>query len=123
MTHWRALAYVTTVDTWFQARIDAAFVAPLHHHPRLGLPALAGWQRILMCVRRMHLGREHFTCIQEFQQQRESVTWLAWSSQSLSTHGRPKADIDRLVRIRRGYIGLCFFGGALTPAALDSRQA
>ena len=57
---------------WLQARIDAAFWPRLQHHPCFGLPGLARWQQVRVRVRGMHLDREHFTCIEKLQQQRES---------------------------------------------------
>src|ERR1700690_769797 len=48
-----------------QAGINAAFYSRFQHHPGFGL----GGPRI----RRMHLHREHFTYVEELEQQREAA--------------------------------------------------
>src|SRR5208337_855579 len=62
--------------TWLQAPIDAAFCPRLQHDPCFGLPGLARWQQVRMRIRGMHLDREHFTCVEELQQQWESAETL-----------------------------------------------
>ena len=58
---------------WLQTRIDAALWPRLQDHPGFGLSGLARRQQVRARIRWMNLDREHFTRIEELQQQRESA--------------------------------------------------
>jgi hypothetical protein len=45
--------------------------AGFQYDPRFGLSGLASWQQVSLRVPGVHLDRDHVTCVEELQQQRE----------------------------------------------------
>jgi hypothetical protein len=70
-------------DARLQARIDAAFCRGFQHDPCFGLRGLARRHQVRILFPGMHLDREHFMCIEEFQQQWKSAETPGRLSQKL----------------------------------------
>src|ERR1019366_530206 len=68
---------------WLQARIDAALGPRFQHDPCFSLPGLAHRQQIRVRIPRMDLNREHFTRVEELQQQWEPAETPGQLSQHL----------------------------------------
>ena len=57
----------------FQPRVDAAAWIDVQHHPALGLADFALGDQVGHVIPRMHLHRQHFAHVEEFQQERKAV--------------------------------------------------